>query len=69
MERNLAVLALQSELNRAIEASDHEIPADEEMRQELLLCLEAIEGTSGLTDGLRDLRQASRVPLALQPEY
>jgi hypothetical protein len=64
------VLALQSELSRAIEASEqHQIPADEEMRQELLLCLDAIEERLRLTDGLRQLRQAARVPIAPKPEY
>lgn len=69
VERNLAVLALQSELRRAVEAPNHEIPADEEMRQELLLCLEAIDDRAGLTEGLRTLRQAARVPITPRPEY
>jgi hypothetical protein len=70
VERNLAVLALQSELSRAIEASkQHEISANDEMRQELLLCLDAIEERLRLTDGLRQLRQAARVPITPQPEY
>jgi hypothetical protein len=58
VERNLAVLALQSELSRALEpgAGEHEIPADEEMRQELLLCLDAIDNALRLTEGLRRLR-------------
>jgi hypothetical protein len=45
-ERNLALLALQSELSRALQV-DSEQPdvllADEEMRQELFLCLDASE--------------------------
>jgi hypothetical protein len=70
VERNLAVLALQSELSRAIEASDpHQIPANDEMRQELLLCLDAIDDAFRLSDGLRRLRQAARVPITPQPEY
>jgi hypothetical protein len=68
--RNLAVLALQSDLSRAIQADlgEHEIPADDEIRQELLLCLEAIEELM-LTEGLRSLRQAARVPIRRRPEY
>jgi hypothetical protein len=71
VERNLAVLALQSELNRAMErdSPQHEISADEEMRQELLLCLDAIEDELRLTEGLRGLRQAARVPIRPRPEY
>jgi hypothetical protein len=70
VERNLAVLALQSELTRAIESSEeHEIPADDEMRQDLLLCLDAIEDRFRLSDGLRRLRQAARVPITPRPEY
>jgi hypothetical protein len=71
VERNLAVLALQSELRRAMEpdSAQHEIPADEEMRQELLLCLDAIEDELRLTEGLRGLRQAARVPIAPRSEY
>jgi hypothetical protein len=64
------VLALQSELTRAIEASEeHEIPASEEMRQELLLCLDAMDERTRLAEGLRHLRQAARVPISPQPEY
>ena len=71
VERNLAVLALQSELSRAIEADvgEHEIPADDEIRQELLLCLEAIEDELVLTEGLLSLRQAARVPIEPRSEY
>jgi aspartate/methionine/tyrosine aminotransferase len=71
VEHNLAVLALQSELSRAIHADvgEHEIPADDEIRQELLLCLEAIEDELVLTEGLRSLRQAARVPIRHRPEY
>ncbi len=71
VERNLAVLALQSELNRAMEpdSARNEISADEEMRQELLLCLDAIEDALRLTDGLRGLRQAARVPITPRSEY
>jgi hypothetical protein len=71
VERNLAVLALQSELRRALEAGtdQHEIPADDAMRQELILCLDAIEDPFRLTQGLRELRQAARVPLAPRPEF
>jgi hypothetical protein len=71
VERNLAVLALQSELNRAMEADSarNEISADEEMRQELLLCLDAIEDELRLTEGLRGLRQAARVPITHRSEY
>lgn len=71
VEHNLVVLALQSELSRAIapEAEQHEIPADDEMRQELLLCLDGIEDPLRLTEGLRGLRQAARVPISPLPEY
>jgi hypothetical protein len=71
VERNLAVLALQSELNRAIQpdSARNEISADEEMRQELLLCLDAIEDELRLTEGLRRLRQAARVPITPPSEY
>jgi hypothetical protein len=70
VERNLALLALQSELGRALQI-DSEQPdvllADEEMRQELFLCLDARE--SDLTEGLRSLRQAARTPITPRPEY
>ena len=71
VERNLAVLALQSDLSRAIQADvgQHEIPADDEIRQELLLCLDAIEDEVRLTEGLQNLRQAARVPITPRPEY
>jgi hypothetical protein len=71
VERNLAVLELQSEMNRAIQSDSErlEVAADDEMRQELLLCLGAIEDELRLTDGLRSLRQAARVPIAPLPEY
>jgi hypothetical protein len=72
VERNLALLALQSELSRALQV-DSEQPdvllADEEMRQELFLCLDANETELRLTDGLRSLRQAARAPIAARPEY
>ncbi len=70
VERNLALLALQSELSRALQV-DSEQPdvllADEEMRQELFLCLDARE--ADLTEGLRSLRQAARTPITPRPEY
>jgi hypothetical protein len=71
VERNLAVLALQSELSRAIQADvePQEIPEDDEIRQELLLCLEAIEDKFVLTERLLSLRQAARVPIRPRPEY
>lgn len=71
VERNLALLKLQSELSRAIEPGpgQHEIEVDEETRQELLLCLDAIDSERALTSGLRSLRQAARVPIAPRPEY
>jgi hypothetical protein len=71
VERNLTMLALQSELSRALqdESSQDEVLADEEMRQELLLCLDANEGELRLTEGLRTLRQAARVPITPRPEY
>jgi hypothetical protein len=71
VERNLALLALQSELARALQANSGELDvlADEEMRQELLLCLDASEAELQLTEGLRRLRQAARVPISPRPEY
>jgi hypothetical protein len=71
VERSLAVLALQSELARALSADSGrpDVLADEEMRQELLLCLDASDTELRLTDGLRSLRQAARVPISPQPEY
>lgn len=71
IERNLAVLELLSNLNRAMEPDSgrQEVAADEETRQELLLCLDGIEDELRLTDGLRDLRQAARVPISPRPEY
>lgn len=71
VEHNLAVLALQSELRRAIGANSeqHEIPVDEQMRQELLLSLDAIDDPFRLTEGLRHLRQAARPPITPRPEY
>jgi hypothetical protein len=71
VERNLALLALQSELSRALQtdSGQPDVLADEEMRKELLLCLDANELELRLTDGLRSLRQAARVPLSPQPEY
>lgn len=69
--RSLALLALQSELSRVLptDAEQPDVFVDEEMRQELLLCLEASEAELRLTEGLRSLRQAARVPIAPQPEY
>jgi len=71
VERNLALLALQSELARALRADSGQadVLADEEMRKELLLCLDASDIELRLTDGLRSLRQAARVPLSPRPEY
>jgi hypothetical protein len=71
VERNLALLALQSELSRVLQddAEQPDVLADEEMRQELLLCLDASEVELRLTDGLRTLRQAARVPISQRPEY
>ena len=71
VERNLALLALQSELARALRA-DSEKPnvlADEQMRQELLLCLDAADAKLQLAEGPRSLRHAARVPLSPKPEY
>lgn len=72
VERSLALLALQSELSRALQV-DSEQPdvllADEEMRKELLLCLDASEVELRLTEGLRSLRQAARAPITPRPEY
>jgi hypothetical protein len=71
VERSLALLALQSELSRALQV-DSEQPdvllADEEMRQELFLCLDASEAELPLTEGLRNLRQAARAPITPRPE-
>ena len=71
VERNLALLALQSELARALQPDSGQpnVLADEEMRQELLLCLDAAEAELQLDEGLRRLRQAARVPLSPKPEY
>jgi aspartate/methionine/tyrosine aminotransferase len=71
VERNLALLALQSDLARALQANSGQpdVLADEEMRQELLLCLDASETELQLTEGLRSLRQAARVPISPKPEY
>jgi hypothetical protein len=71
VERNLALLALQSELSRALQpdSDQPDVLADEEMRQGLLLCLDSSEAELRLTEGLRSLRQAARVPIAPLPEY
>lgn len=71
VERNLALLALQSELARAlkIDSGQPDILADEEMRQELVLCLDAADAEFQLAEGLRNLRQAARVPISPKPEY
>ena len=71
VERNLALLAFQSELSRALQddSAQEEVLADEEMRQELLLCLDVREAELRLTEGLRSLRQAARVPITPRPEY
>ena len=71
VERNLALLALQSELGRALQADSGQpdVLADEEMRQELLLCLDAADHELQLAEGLRSLRQAARVPISPKPEY
>jgi len=71
VERNLSLLALQSELARSLQADSRQpdVLADEEMRQELLVCLDAADAELQLADGLRDLRQAARVPISPKPEY
>ncbi len=71
VERNLALLALQSELARALQPDSGQpgVFADEEMRQELLLCLDAADAELQLAEGLRSLRQAARVPISPKPEY
>jgi len=71
VERNLALLALQSELARALQTASGtpNVLADEQMRQELLLCLDAADAELQLAEGLRSLRQAARVPLSPKPEY
>lgn len=71
VERNLALLALQSELARAlqVDSGQPDVLADEEMRQELLLCLDAADAEFQLAEGLRNLRQAARVPISPKPEY
>ncbi len=71
VKRNLALLALQSELGRTVQtdSGQPDVVADEEMRQELLLCLDAAEAELPLEEGLRRLRQAARVPLVPKPEY
>ncbi len=72
VERNLALMALQSELTRALQADSQQpedVLADEQMRQELLLCLDAADAELPLAEGLRSLRQAARVPISPKPEY
>jgi hypothetical protein len=71
VERNLALLALQSELARALQpgSGQPDVVADEDMRQELLLCLDAAETDLELEEGLQRLRQAARVPISPKPEY
>jgi hypothetical protein len=71
VERNLALLALQSELGRVLQADSErpDVLADEEMRQELLLCLDAADAELQLAEGLRSLRQAARVPISPKPEF
>jgi hypothetical protein len=46
-----------------------DVIADEDMRQELLLCLDASEVDRELTEGLQSLRHAARVPISPKPEY
>jgi hypothetical protein len=71
VERNLSLLALQSELARSLQADSRQpgVFADEEMRQELLVCLDAADAELQLAGGLRNLRQAARVPISPKPEY
>jgi hypothetical protein len=71
VERNLSLLALQSELARSLQADSPQpgVLADEEMRQELLVCLDAADTEVQLAEGLRNLRQAARVPISPKPEY
>jgi hypothetical protein len=71
VERNLALLALQSELARVLQADSErpDVLADEGMRQELLLCLDAADAELQLAEGLRRLRQAARVPISPKPEF
>jgi hypothetical protein len=71
VERNLALLALQSELAQALQpdSGQPDVLADEDMRQELLLCLDAADASLELEEGLQRLRQAARVPLSPKPEY
>jgi hypothetical protein len=71
VEHNLALLALQSELARALQADSQQpdVLADEETRKELLLCLDSGDVELRLTEGLRSLRQAARVPIWPKPEY
>jgi len=67
VERNLALLALQSELARALHSGQPDVLADEQMRQELLLCLDSADAELQLAEGLRSLRQAARVPISPKP--
>ena len=71
VERSLALLALQSELARALQSDSGQpnVLADEQMRQELLLCLDAADAELQLAEGLRSLRHAARVPISPKPEY
>lgn len=71
VERSLALLALQSELARALQSNSGQpdVLANEEMRQELLLCLDASDAELQLPEGLQSLRHAARVPLSPKPEF
>ena len=71
VERSLALLALQSELARALQSDSGQpdVLANEEMRQELLLCLDASDAEIQLPNGLQSLRHAARVPFSPKPEY
>ena len=63
---SLPARTLHSEMERArrSEPGQREVNVTEQMRQELLLILDAIENDDLMTPGLRELREAARTPLA-----
>lgn len=65
VESSLPAHALHSEIKRAgrSEPGHREVSVTEEMRQELLLILDAVETDDLMTPGLRELREAAGTPL------
>jgi hypothetical protein len=62
---SLPARTLHSELQRAkrSEPGQREVEVSEQIRQELLLILDAVELDDLMTPGLRELRDAARTPL------